>query len=452
MAAPAHPSQREAFRFWLKLGFINFGGPTGQIALMHTELVERRRWISDQRFLHALNYCMILPGPEAQQLATYIGWLLHGTPGGLVSGILFVLPGFFIMLGLAWVFAAHGDVTWVAGLFAGLAAAVVGIVAVAALRLRKKTAHTPFLLTVSIVSFVAILARVPFPLVVIGAGVLGFVAQTRWPRALGGAEGAGEAPAADPAEADRAIIHDDAETPAHGHATLRRSIVVTVVGLAAWALPLLMIAGMGLGTPVYGDVAWLFSKAAMVTFGGAYAVLAYINQAAVLRYGWLTSGQMASGLGLAETTPGPLILVTVFVGYLAGFGDPGVLSPGWGGVLGGTVALWATFAPCFLWIFLGAPWIERLRGNDRLAGALATVTAAVLGVIVSLAATLAVTTLFTEVSARSFGTLAIPVWQSLDVFALALAVAAFIALRWAKVSVVQVILVAGLAGILRALF
>ena len=293
----------EAFLFWRKLGFINFGGPTGQIAIMHQELVERRRWISEERFLHALNYCMLLPGPEAQQLAIYVGWLLHGAAGGLAAGTFFILPAFFVILGLSWVYAVHGNVEWVAALFHGLRAGVIAIVAAAVIRIASKALRRRGAVALAGAAFVAIFfLRVPFPAIVGGAALLGLLAARAWPEERGGT---GAAPP------DRgAVIRDDAPPPEHARPTLRRSLKVLALGLAAWWGPLLAVIAWRGEADVLSREAVFFSKAAMVTFGGAYAVLAYINQAAVQEYGWLAQGQMLDGLGLAESTPGPLIMVS----------------------------------------------------------------------------------------------------------------------------------------------
>jgi len=437
----------EAARFWIRLGFINFGGPTGQIAIMHEELVVRRRWISEARFLHALNYCVLLPGPEAQQLATYVGWLLHRVRGGLVAGIAFILPGFFLILGLSWVYAVHGDVTAIAGLFDGLQAAVVGIIAAAVLRIGRTALRGPVAVAIAAAAFVAIyLAHVPFPFVVVGAAVVGLAAGRRW----------SAAPSADAEtsidEVATAIGDDGAEAP-HTVPSARRAVRVLAIGLAVWIVPLALVA-LAPGAPaVLGEQATFFSKAAMVTFGGAYAVLAYINQAAVQDYGWILPGQMVTGLGLAESTPGPLIMVTEFVGFLGAFRNPGGLEPVAAGVLGAIVVTWATFAPCFLWIFLGGPYMERLRGNRALQAALGGVTASVVGVVLSLALSFATLTLFTSVRSVQVlgGPLLMPRLGSLDLAATVIAGAAFVALWRLKWSVVPVIMTAAALGVVRAL-
>ena len=434
-------SFRDAVRFWTKLGFINFGGPTGQIAIMHDELVERRRWISNARFLHALNYCMLLPGPEAQQLAIYVGWLLHKVKGGIVAGVAFVLPAFFLILGLSYVYVTYGDVTWVSGIFYGLGAAVVGIVAAAVIRIGKKALRNLVMYVVSAAAFVAIFFfHVPFPIIVIVAGLIGLLAGPRWPRTFAvSQEHAGE----------ESAISDHGSGGEHTHVALGRSVRVIVIGLTAWFLPLLLVALLAGRDSTLTQQAWFFSKAAVVTFGGAYAVLAYINQAAVVQYGWLLPGQMVTGLGLAESTPGPLIMVTEFVGFVGAYQHPGGLDPMIAGLAGAAVATWATFAPCFLWIFLGAPFIEQLRGNVRLSTALTTITAAIVGVVLNLAVWFAINELFTSVrDVEVFGgPVPVPVWSSVEWFALTVAAVAFIGLwryRWNVIPVVAGSAVAGL--------
>ena len=429
---------RSAARFWIKLGFINFGGPTGQIAIMHEELVDRLRWIDEDHFLHALNYCVLLPGPEAQQLAIYVGWLLHKVKGGLVAGIGFIAPAFFLMLVLSWTYAAHGDVRAVGGVFEGLQAAVVGIITAALIRIGGRALRSPFLVVVAAAAFISIFVfHLPFPIMILGAGLIGAAAGRIRPSMVA-------TPAAPPAD-------DPVVTSARP--TLRRSLTVLVIGLAAWLGPLIVVSALP-GTPqVIGQQAAFFSKAALVTFGGAYAVLAYINQAAVLQYGWLLPGQMIAGLGLAESTPGPLIMVTEFVGFLGAYQHAGNLSPTAAGVLGAAVTTWATFAPCFLWIFLGAPYVERLRGNRTLAASLSTITAAVVGTIASLAVTFGIHVLFTRVHTVTVfgGPIPVPTVTSLDWFSLIVAAAGFVALTRFKVNVLWVIAASAVAGVIRAL-
>jgi chromate transporter len=382
MAPPSEPPPRthvpfaEAFRFWLKLGFINFGGPTGQIALMHAELVERRRWIDEARFLHALNYCMLLPGPEAQQLAIYVGWLLHGARGGMVAGLFFVLPAFFLLLGISAFYVTHGTVPAVAALFLGLRAAVVAVVAAALVRIARKTLSDVPRVGIAAASFLAIaVLDLPFPAIVALAALAGWALRLAAPPESKGPS-------------------DVIPAPRPELRGARRALRVLIVGLVAWWGPLLVVAALLGPENVVTREALFFSQAALVTFGGAYAVLAYVNQAVVSRFGWLASGQMMDGLALAESTPGPLIMVLEFVGFVAAFQHPGGLHPMVAGLLGATVAAWATFAPCFLWIFLGAPHIEALRGHRGLTAALSGITAAVVGVILNLSLVLAQHTFF----------------------------------------------------------
>jgi chromate transporter len=439
--APKVPTFREASRFWIWLGFVNFGGPAGQISLMHQELVERRRWIEEGRFLHALSYCMLLPGPEATQLATYVGWLFHRIRGGLVAGVAFLLPSFFLLMALSWVFVTHGDLRWVAGAFAGLAAAVVAIVAQATVRLARTALANGLMVGVAIASFVAIFVLdVPFPIVVAVAVALGLIGGSVRPSLF--EVGVGR----ELEERASASVVGRLDTPVP---SWRRSLAVLIVGLAVWLVPIAAVALWRRDAGTLADMGWFFSKAALVTFGGAYAVLAYVDQAAVGTFGWLRSGQMAVGLGLAESTPGPLIMVLEFVGFVGAYQHPGGLPPLLAGLLGATVAVWATFAPCFLWIFLGAPYIERIRGNVRLASALQTVMAAVVGVIANLAVTFGVVTLFRDVRTVRFlgGEFPVPVWTEVDPFAVGVAVVAFVGLwryRWKVVPVIAASAAAGL--------
>jgi chromate transporter len=439
--APKAPTFPEASRFWIWLGFVNFGGPAGQISLMHQELVERRRWIDEGRFLHALSYCMLLPGPEATQLAVYVGWLLHRIRGGLVAGIAFILPSFFLLMALSWVFVTHGDLRWVAGAFAGVAAAVVAIVAQATVRLGRTALANGLMLGVAVASFVAIFfLDVPFPIVVAAAVALGLIGGSVRPSSFEvgvGRELEGRASAS---------VVGSLDTPSP---TWRRSLVVLIVGLVTWLGPIAAVALWRQDAGTLTDMGWFFSKAALVTFGGAYAVLAYVDQAAVGVFGWLRPGQMAVGLGLAESTPGPLIMVLEFVGFVGAYQHPGGFPPLVAGILGATVAVWATFAPCFLWIFLGAPYLERIRGNVWLASALETVTAAVVGVIANLAVTFGVVTLFRDVRMVAFvgGEFPRPVWTEIDAFAVAVAAVAFVGLwryRWHVVLVIAGSAAAGL--------
>ena len=384
-----HPSFTEAFRFWAKLGFISFGGPTGQIAIMHTELVEKKRWISESRFLHALNYCMLLPGPEATQLATYIGWLLHGTWGGIIAGAFFVIPSAFILLALSWIYAAHGTVPWIAAVFFGLKPAVTAIVAAAVIRIGTKALKNEVMYALAAAAFVAIyFFHVPFPWIVLSAGLIGLLGSKYWPgkfRVIKGRDGAA-------ANEPQIVVHEQARV----RPTLARGLKVIAVCTVLWWVPVLLL-GLWRGwDSVFVREGLFFSKAAMVTFGGAYAVLPYVAQAAVQHYGWLRTGQMLDGLGLAETTPGPLIMVAQFVGFMGGWSHANGMAPWLAGTIGALITTWMTFVPCFLWIFLGAPYIELMRGEVRFTSALSAVTAAVVGVVLNLAVWFGKNTLFPE--------------------------------------------------------
>jgi chromate transporter len=429
LAGPVRPNFTDAFRFWLRLGFINFGGPTGQIAIMHEELVDRRRWIDEDRFLHALSFCVLLPGPEAQQLAIYTGWLLNGTPGGVAAGVLFVLPAAFLMAGLAWLYAAGGDLPTVSAIFDGLAAAVVGIVAAALLTIGGRAIRGRIAIGFAVAAFVAIFCvGIPFPLLIAGAGLLGWALG---PERLG------------VASSDAAA----AEPPARRR-TRSRTLLVLTVGLAVWWVPLLLVVALtGVGS-VYSEEALFFSQVAVISFGGAYAVLAYVGHEVVRRFG-LTGADVVAGLALAETTPGPLIMVVEFYGFLAAYRNPGALSPVAAGMIGAAVTVWATFAPCFLWVFLGAPSVERLRTNRALRAALAAVTAAVVGVIASLAVTVAAGVLFDEVRTVKplWATIPVPVLSSIDLFSVVVAIAAFLAVRRFRINVAWVAAGGAVAGL-----
>ncbi len=439
---------RNAVRVWALIGLTSFGGPAGQIALMHRVLVEERRWISERRFLHALNYCMLLPGPEAQQLAVYIGWLLHRVVGGVIAGVLFVLPGFVAILGLSVAYATLGDVTAVQGLFFGLQAAVVAVVAEAVLRIGRRALKTPAMVALAAAAFVAIFfLLVPFPAIVAGAAVVGLLLSRIRPTwAAGGGHGGGEAqPDLGPVINDGASESDPA---------MARSALRAAAGCALlWVIPVLALLSLVGTTSVFTQEALLFSKTAAVTFGGAYAVLAYVGQQAVMTYGWLRPAEMLTGLGLAETTPGPLIMVVQFVGFLAAYRNPGALDPLVAGLLGSLVTVWVTFVPCFLFIFLGAPAIERLRGNRLLGAALGAITAAVVGVILNLAVWFAIHTVFDVVGeVRVAGVrLLVPQWHTLDVPALALAAVAAVAIFRLRLGVMRTLGLSAAVGLVLAL-
>ncbi|MES2056416.1 MAG: chromate efflux transporter [Pseudomonadota bacterium] len=430
-AAPQRPQPvtlGEAFWVWLRIAALSFGGPAGQIAVMHRILVEEKRWIGEHRFLHALNYCMLLPGPEAQQLATYIGWLLHRTRGGIVAGVLFVLPGALSIMALSWVYALYGKLGIVSALFFGLKAAVLAIVLQAVMRIGKRSLRNTTMRVIAASAFVAIFfAGVPFPVIILAAGIIGFVGGRRGATAFKAGGGHGSSGGEIVADADTLLGE---ELPAHANPGFRQSLRVALIWLALWLLPvaaLLLLLGSG---SVFSQIATFFSTMAMVTFGGAYAVLAYVAQEAVQSYHWLSPGEMLDGLGMAETTPGPLIMVLQFVGFLGAYRHPGLLPPLLAGTLGGLLATWVTFVPCFLWIFLGAPFIERLRGNAALAGALSAITAAVVGVVLNLAIWFALHTLFRAVTPLSVGALRfdLPVPSSLDPWALLLSAGAMVAM------------------------
>jgi chromate transporter len=399
---------------------------------MHRELVEKRRWISDERFLYALNYCMLLPGPEATQLATYVGFLLHKTRGGIVAGVLFVLPGFLALLGLSALYASFGQLPIVVGLFFGLKAAVLALVLEAVQRIGKRALTSRFLVSIAVFAFAALfLLKLPFPLLVLGAALVGAVGQRYVPGAFPGLKPQ-TTRAEDPTETllDSMAAKGELE---HAKPSFGRSLRVLIVCGTLWALPVAIVRAWLGGSSVYLAQAVFFSKAAVVTFGGAYAVLAYVAQQAVEVFGWLRPGEMVDGLGLAETTPGPLIMVLEFVGFLGAYRQPGSLHPLLSGTVGACVTVWVTFVPCFLWIFLGAPYIEALRHQRALRAALSAITAAVVGVIVNLSLWFGLHVVFRHVTERRLGPLhlLVPELASVDPAALALSILAMLALfRW----------------------
>jgi chromate transporter len=439
---------REAFRTWLRVAALSFGGPAGQIAVMHRILVEEKRWVSEQRFLHALNYCMLLPGPEAQQLATYIGWLMHRTLGGIIAGGLFVVPGIVAIMALSYVYAAWGSVPVIAALFFGLKAAVLAIVLEAVFRIGKRALKSSMMVTLAALAFIGIFFfNVPFPIIIFGAAIIGFAAGSLG--LTGFAANAGHAPAAGkgtPAAVDNMLGEG---IPEHARPAVARALGVSAIWLALWLVPVFaLLATLG-SANVFSQIAVFFSKMAVVTFGGAYAVLAYVAQQAVDNYGWLKPGEMLDGLGMAETTPGPLIMVLQFVGFMAAYRDPGALSPMLAGTLGGLLATWVTFTPCFLWIFLGAPFIETLRGNKALNAALSAITAAVVGVVLNLAIWFAIHTVFRETVPVRIPPLAFdaPRLASVDWLALALSLAAAIAIFRFKIGMIPTLAACCAAGI-----
>jgi len=417
MSDPRHeprgtPSFADAARFWIKLGLISFGGPAGQIAIMHRELVERRRWVDEAQFTGALNFCMLLPGPEAMQLAIYIGWKLHGMRGGLVAGLAFIGPAIVLLLGLSWVYAAYGQVPAIAGLLTGLKAAVVALVLQAMLKIGRRALRGPLHVVLAIGAFVALqFLHVPFPLIVLAAGLIGLVA---------GAGTAGAAAAVEPA-ATRA----------------GQPVLVLSVGLGLWVIPLLACGAVLGFESLWSRVYLFFTQAALVTFGGAYAVLGYVTQHLVSDLGWLTAEQAVTGLALAETTPGPLIIVLQFMGFMAGWNQPAPLSPGTAAVLAASLASWATFLPSFVFIFLGAPYVERITAEPRTAGALAAITAAVVGIIGTLAL------LFARVVLLPNGIGSAPDWATI-----AIAVAVWLLLMRTRVDLPWILAAAAGAGFL----
>jgi chromate transporter len=436
----------QAFRVWLRVAALSFGGPAGQIAVMHRIIVDEKKWVGENRFLHALSYCMLLPGPEAHQLAIYIGWLMHRWPGAIIAGGLFVLPGIVSIMALSIVYAAYGSVPVIAALFLGLKAVVLAIVLHAVHRVGSRALKSRAMLALAGVAFVGIFFfAVPFPVIVIAAGIIGFTGARSGSSAfqVGGDHGGGGK-----ASVDEGLL--GADLPEHARPTLIRALRVSALWLALWLAPLIIVGFTLGGGSVYTDIGAFFSKMAVVTFGGAYAVLAYMAQQAVETYGWLKPGEMLDGLGMAETTPGPLIMVVQFVGFLAAYRAPGVLPPMLAGALGGLLATWCTFVPCFLWIGLGAPFIEKLRDNKPLSGALAGITAAVVGVILNLAIWFALHTWFHQAyRVKGFGfSFDIPVLSSLDPWALALSIAAMVAIFRFKTGMITTLLACSAAGML----
>lgn len=447
--APAQPSEapdptpsfREALRFWVKLGFVSFGGPAGQIAIMHTELVDRKKWISEPVFLHALNFCMLLPGPEAQQLATYLGWRLHGVRGGIASGALFVLPAVIILWGLSWLYMSLGHVEWVAAIFYGLQPAVMAIVAAAVLRVGRKALRNSIMWGLAVAAFAALFVfKAPFAVVMLGAGLLGWLGSLLAPRYFGlekdrAKASKGLAHASDISSSPRGGVpgedDDDVSGPRSGWSQTLR---VVGIGMVLWWGPILLAGWLAGWQSVWFKLGFFFSKAALITFGGAYAVLPYVAQQAVDQYHWLTTPQMMSGLALAETTPGPLIMVLQFVGFAGAWQNPGSLPPLLAATLGATITTWATFLPSFIFVLTGAPYIERLRRVRGLTAMLSAITAAVVGVILNLAVWFGIHTLW-------------PGGGQLDGFALALAAVLFAGMHWRKWDVIPVVAAGGMLGL-----
>jgi chromate transporter len=444
---PRSVSFREALRFWIKLGFISFGGPAGQIAIMHKELVDKRRWLSDERFLHALNYCMLLPGPEAQQLAVYIGWLMHRTWGGFVAGAFFVIPSIFFLLVLSYVYAAYGNVPFVAGILSGFKPIVVAIVVEAVIKIGGKALRRGAHFIIAALAFVSIyFLHVPFPLIVLAAAIIGLLGIRFGPGVFGLVRKTKEVDKKREGERQRdnslpLVIDDHAPQLAHTLPNKMRTIKILTIGTTLWLLPFLTIGIWRGWESLHAQEYRYFSQAALVTFGGAYAVLAYVTQQAAGPFGWLTQAQAVDGLALAETTPGPLIMVLQFVGFIAAWNNPAGMDQTTSAVVGALITTYVTFLPCFLFIFIGAPYIEVLRGNKNLTGALSGVTAAVVGVILNLALVFG-------------GAVILPngLAGNIEWFPAAMSVAAFVALYNFKADVLLVVSMGGLIGLVRMFF
>ena len=441
------PSFSEALAVWMRVALLSFGGPAGQIAMMHRILVEEKRWLGEARFLHALNFCMLLPGPEAQQLAVYIGWLIHRTLGGIIAGVLFVLPGAITIMILSWIYALYGDVSFIEGLFFGLKAAVLAIVLQAVVRIGKRALRNKIMIALAAASFIMIFFfDAPFPAIILAAALIGYFGGRSGLPAFRGGSSHGTVSTIQVADSDTILGN---EVPDHAREASGWSFKIAALLLMLWLLPvgfLLLLLGPD---HVFSAIAVFFSKMAVVTFGGAYAVLAYVAQAAVDAYGWLQPGEMLDGLGMAETTPGPLIMVTQFVGFMGAFRNPGGWSPLQAGTLGGLLTTWVTFVPCFIWIFLGAPHIERLRDNRALSAALTAITATVVGVVLNLAIWFALHVLFREVGIfEGMGMqVAAPQLASINLVALGFTVAALLAVFRCKIGTVPLLLSAAALGL-----
>ena len=437
-------SFREALTVWVKIAAYSFGGPAGQIAVMHRLVVEEKKWISENRFLHALNYAMLLPGPEAQQLATYLGWLLHGVRGGLVAGILFIIPGFVSILLLSILYAGYQDLTLVQALFYGLKPAVMAVVATAVVRIARRALRNKVMVFIAVGAFIAIFFfNIPFPYIIITTALIGYGGGRIWPDIFS----ASPIAAIPPAEA-ASFINDEAVDSQRP--SWRQSLTTLLIFLFIWFVPLWLLA-LWLGREhILLTEGVFFSQVAVVTFGGAYAVLAYVAQEAVQTYGWLQPGEMLDGLGMAETTPGPLIQVVQFVGFMGAYRFHEPFSPLTAGILGAIVTTWVTFVPCFLWIFLGAPYIEYLRGNETINNALSAITTAVVGVILNLAIWFSLHTLFGQITEIYIGPLRLywPTWTTLDPVALLIAVAAFVGMFRFKLGMLTTLSLSAVAGLL----
>ena len=447
-SVPAHGvSFKEALRVWTRVALLSFGGPAAQIAVMHRILVDEKHWVSESRFLYALNYCMLLPGPEAKQLAVYIGWLMHRTAGGIVAGSLFVVPGVISIMALSYVYALYGKVPAVVALFFGLKAAVLAIVLEAVVRIGKRALKNKALLVLAAAAFIGIFfLSIPFPVIILGAALIGFVGTASGAKVFKTEGGHGKTSGKQSEQ--ESLLGDD--LPEHARPSVPRALSVSAVWLALWLVPVIaVVATLGTGN-VFSQIAIFFSKMALVTFGGAYAVLAYVAQQAAEYYHWVQPREMLDGLGMAETTPGPLIMVVQFVGFMAAFREASGLSPMLAGALGGLLATWVTFTPCFLWIFVGGPYIEALRGNKALAGALSAITAAVVGVILNLSIWFALHTLFRQTfPVQGFGlAFDAPAIRSVDLPALALSMVAATAIFRFNVGMLVVLAASCITGIL----
>ncbi len=439
-------SFKEAFAVWCRVAGQSFGGPAGQIAVMHRILVDEKKWIDEAGFLHALSYCMLLPGPEAQQLATYIGWLMHRTRGGLMAGTLFVLPGFVTMMVLSIIYALWQETFFITALFFGMKPAVVAIIAESLIRIARRVLRTRYSWLIAGCSFLAVfLFAIPFPFVVAAAAVIGLISERFSPDWFAPAQPSHAAPASQAALASNPQFELYAPAP-----TWSRALRVSAIFLTLWWLPILLLAYFGPTDSVFLKEGLFFSKTAVVTFGGAYAVLAYIAQQAVDNYRWLKPGEMLDGLGMAETTPGPLIMVVQFVGFLGAYRNPGNLEPLWAGILGACLTTWVTFVPCFYWIFLGAPYVERMRRSRAVRGMLTSISAAVAGVILNITLWFAMNTLFTEVrvSANGWFRFPTPILESLSLPALAMTTIASVMIFWYKRGIGWTLLICCTLGIL----
>ncbi|MFG6562210.1 chromate efflux transporter [uncultured Sulfitobacter sp.] len=448
MQKPDYPTLKAATKIWAHVGLLSFGGPAGQIAMMHRILVEEQKWLGEKRFLHALNYCMLLPGPEAMQLAVYVGWLMHRTLGGIIAGVLFVLPGVVAIMALSWIYAIWGNVGAVEALFFGLKAAVLAIVVQAVIRIGSRALKNTAMLAIAAAAFIAIFAfGVPFPLIILTAGMIGYIGARADLPAFRDGGGHGKLGSVEVADADTLLGE---ESPEHTRVNRGWALRISAVLLGMWLVPVaLLFLLLGPGN-VFSQIAGFFSTMAVVTFGGAYAVLAYVAQEAVQNYGWLAPGEMLDGLGMAETTPGPLIMVTQFVGFMGALREAGSLSPLMAATLGGLLTTWVTFTPCFLWIFLGAPFIERLRDNHQLTAALTAITAAVVGVILNLAVWFGLHVVFGEVRVfNGFGMqINVPILGTINPASALLTLVALVAMLHFRVGMFKVLIGSAAAGIL----